>query len=64
MKLWEIVAEHRLRRVINVTKNQFSFMPGRSIDYRGDFLALPTYGEIYGAEEGPTYGFHRLGEGI
>ena len=30
MKLWERVIEHRLRRVTNVTKNQFGFMPGRS----------------------------------
>jgi hypothetical protein len=30
MKLWEMVIEHRLRGVTNVTKNQFGFMPGRS----------------------------------
>ena len=30
MKLWERVIEHRLRRMISVTKNQFGFMPGRS----------------------------------
>jgi hypothetical protein len=30
MKLWERIIEHRLRRVTNVTKNQFGFMPGRS----------------------------------
>ncbi|CAO1939222.1 unnamed protein product [Urochloa humidicola] len=30
MKLWERVIEHRLRRVTNVTQNQFGFMPGRS----------------------------------
>ena len=30
MKLWERVIEHRLRRVTNVTKNQFGFMPRRS----------------------------------
>uniref|UniRef100_A0A8I6YFU2 Reverse transcriptase domain-containing protein n=1 Tax=Hordeum vulgare subsp. vulgare TaxID=112509 RepID=A0A8I6YFU2_HORVV len=31
MKLWERVIEHRLRRLTSVTKNQFGFMPGRSI---------------------------------
>ncbi|KAM3386548.1 hypothetical protein ACQJBY_009864 [Aegilops geniculata] len=31
MKLWERVIEHRLRRMTSVTKNQFGFMPGRSI---------------------------------
>jgi hypothetical protein len=31
MKLWERIIEHRLRGVTNVTKNQFGFMPGRSI---------------------------------
>jgi hypothetical protein len=30
MKLWEMIIEHRLRGVTNVTKNQFDFMPGRS----------------------------------
>jgi hypothetical protein len=30
MKLWERIIEHRLRRVNNVTENQFNFMPGRS----------------------------------
>jgi hypothetical protein len=30
MKLWERIIEHRLRGVINVTENQFGFMPGRS----------------------------------
>ena len=30
MKLWERVIEHRLRRVMNVTKKQFGFMPRRS----------------------------------
>lgn len=30
MKLWERVIEHRLRKLTNVTKNQFGFMPGRS----------------------------------
>jgi hypothetical protein len=30
MKLWKREIEHRLRRVTNVTKNQFGFMPGRS----------------------------------
>jgi hypothetical protein len=30
IKLCEKIIEHRLREVINVTKNQFSFMPGRS----------------------------------
>jgi hypothetical protein len=31
MKLWERIIEHRLRGVTNITKNQFDFMPGRSI---------------------------------
>jgi hypothetical protein len=31
MKLWERIIEHRLRGVTNVTKNQFGFMPRRSI---------------------------------
>jgi hypothetical protein len=30
MKLWEMIIEHRLRGVTNVTKNQFGFMPERS----------------------------------
>jgi hypothetical protein len=30
MKLWERIIEHRLRRVTNVTENQFRFIPGRS----------------------------------
>jgi hypothetical protein len=30
MKLWEMIIEHRLRGVTDVTKNQFCFMPGRS----------------------------------
>jgi hypothetical protein len=30
MKLWERTIEHCLRRVTNVTKNQFGFMLGRS----------------------------------
>jgi hypothetical protein len=30
IKLWERIIEHRLRGVINITKNQFGFMPGRS----------------------------------
>jgi hypothetical protein len=30
MKLWERILEHRLRRVTNVTENQFRFMLGRS----------------------------------
>jgi hypothetical protein len=30
MKLWERIIEHRLRGVINVTENQFGFMPERS----------------------------------
>jgi hypothetical protein len=29
MKLWEGIIEYRLRRVTNVTKNQFGFMLGR-----------------------------------
>jgi hypothetical protein len=28
--LWERIFEHRLRGVINVTENQFGFIPGRS----------------------------------
>jgi hypothetical protein len=30
MKLWEMIIEHRLRRVTNITENQFGFMPERS----------------------------------
>lgn len=30
MKLWERVIEHRLRRCIRISENQFGFMPGRS----------------------------------
>jgi hypothetical protein len=30
MKLWEMIIEHRLTGVTNVTENQFGFMPGRS----------------------------------
>jgi hypothetical protein len=30
MKLWERIIEHRLRRVTNITENQFDFMAGRS----------------------------------
>jgi Reverse transcriptase (RNA-dependent DNA polymerase) len=30
MKLWERVIEHRLRKLITVSKNQFGFMPERS----------------------------------
>jgi hypothetical protein len=30
MKLWEMIIEHRLRGVINITETQFGFMPGRS----------------------------------
>jgi hypothetical protein len=44
MKLYERIIEHRLRGVINIIENQFSFMP--EIDYRGDFLDKETYGEI------------------
>jgi hypothetical protein len=44
MKLYEMIIEHRLRGVINIIENQFSFMP--EIDYRGDFLDKETYGEI------------------
>jgi hypothetical protein len=29
MKLWEMIIGHRLRRVINITENQFGFMPER-----------------------------------
>jgi uncharacterized Zn finger protein len=31
MNLWERVIEHRLRKLTTVSKNQFDFMPGRSI---------------------------------
>ena len=31
MKLWETVIEGRLRKKISISKNQFDFMPGRSI---------------------------------
>ena len=31
MKLWEKVIERRLRKDVSISKNQFSFMPGRSI---------------------------------
>jgi hypothetical protein len=30
MKLWEMINEHRLRGVTNITENQFAFMPERS----------------------------------
>jgi hypothetical protein len=30
IKLCEMIIEHSLRRVTNITKNQFSFMPERS----------------------------------
>jgi len=30
MKLWEMVIESRLRKVILISENQFSFMPSRS----------------------------------
>ena len=30
MKFWERVIEHRLRKMIIVSKNQFDFIPGRS----------------------------------
>jgi hypothetical protein len=30
MKLWEMIIEHRLTRVTNVTENQFGFMSGGS----------------------------------
>jgi hypothetical protein len=30
MKLWEMIIEHRLRGVTNVTENQFGFIPERS----------------------------------
>jgi hypothetical protein len=29
MKLWEMIIEHCLRGVTNITENQFGFMPGR-----------------------------------
>ncbi|KAK1661097.1 hypothetical protein QYE76_049256 [Lolium multiflorum] len=38
MKLWERIIDHRLRRVTNVTKNQFGFMPGRSTTTEVIFL--------------------------
>jgi hypothetical protein len=31
MNLWERVIEHRLRKLTTVSKNQFDFMPRRSI---------------------------------
>jgi phosphoheptose isomerase len=31
MKFWERVIEHRLRKLTTVSKNQFEFIPGRSI---------------------------------
>ncbi|KAF3638460.1 putative folate transporter 1, chloroplastic-like [Capsicum annuum] len=30
MKIWEMVVERRLRRVVSISENQFGFMPGRS----------------------------------
>jgi hypothetical protein len=30
IKLWEMIIEHRLKGVTNVTENQFGFMSGRS----------------------------------
>jgi len=30
MKLWERVIERRLREIIEISENQFGFMPGRS----------------------------------
>jgi hypothetical protein len=30
IKLWEMIIEHRVREVTNVTENRFGFMPGRS----------------------------------
>jgi hypothetical protein len=30
MKLWEMIIEHHLRGVTNITENQFGFMTGRS----------------------------------
>ena len=30
MNLWERVIERRLREVVEISENQFSFMPGRS----------------------------------
>ena len=30
MKLWERVIEHRLKRNVTISENQFGFMPGRS----------------------------------
>jgi hypothetical protein len=30
MKLWERVIEHRLRKLITISKNQFGFIPGKS----------------------------------
>jgi len=31
MKLWERVIEHMLRQNVKISKNQFGFMPGRSM---------------------------------
>jgi hypothetical protein len=55
MKLWERIIERRLRGVINITENQFGFMPGRSTM---ETIDKATYGEIQGTKEIPTYGLH------
>jgi hypothetical protein len=39
INLWEMIIEYRLSGVINVTKNQFDFMPERSI-MNGIFLII------------------------
>jgi hypothetical protein len=39
INLWEMIIEYRLSGVTNVTKNQFDFMPGRSI-MKGIFLII------------------------
>jgi hypothetical protein len=58
IKLWEMIIEHHLMGVTNVTKNQFIWLYAREIDYGGDFLDKATYGEMYRAKEIPTYGLY------
>jgi hypothetical protein len=52
IKFWERVIKHRLRNLTTISKNQFGFMPRRSIM---EAIFLTTYGETSGIEEGPTY---------
>jgi hypothetical protein len=53
MKLWERVIEHRLRKLITVSKNQFGFMLGRST-MEAIFLIRQLM-KTSRTEEGPTY---------